>query len=186
MRQFRLSKLCGTLALCAGALAMGGSALAANGDKTAYEQAKTSARTSYDADRKQCDSLSKNAKDVCVAEAKAKRTRVDEEAEAAYKNTPKAREHAIHEIAEADYKVATQKCQDKAGNDKDVCMKEAKAAETRAKADAKATRVSAAAKKDAKEDKMEADYKVAAEKCDTLSGDSKNACVEQAKAKYKR
>lgn len=186
MRSIQLSTICRTLALCAGALAVSGSALAASGDKTVYEKAKSSARMAYDSDSKQCGSLAKNAKDVCVAEAKAKRTRVDEEAEAAYKNTPKAREHAIHEIAEADYNVAKQKCQDKAGNDKDVCMKEAKAAETRAKADAKATRVATGAKMEAKEDKMDADYKVAAEKCDALAGDAKNSCMAQAKTRYKK
>ena len=73
-----------------------------------------------------------NAKDVCVLEAKAARTKTEEEAEAAYKDTPKAREHAAHEIAEADYKVAKERCDDKTGNDKDVCVKEAKAAMTKA------------------------------------------------------
>jgi hypothetical protein len=34
--------------------------------------------------------------------------------------------------------VAKEKCDDKAGNEKDVCVKEAKAALVRAKADAKA------------------------------------------------
>src|SRR6185295_2510195 len=98
-----------------------------------------SAKAAYDTDKKACDSLAANAKDICVAEAKAKRVRVDENAEAAYKNTPKAREHAAHEIAEADYNVAKERCDDKAGNDKDVCVKEAKAVMTRAQADAKAS-----------------------------------------------
>ena len=33
---------------------------------------------------------------------------------------------------------------------------------------------------------MEADYKVAREKCDAMSGDAKRACVAQAKAQYKQ
>ena len=41
---------------------------------------------------------------------------------------------------EADYKVAMEKCDDKAGNLKDVCIKEAKAAMKSAKADAKANK----------------------------------------------
>ena len=40
--------------------------------------------------------------------------------------------------AEADYAVGKEKCNDKAGNDKKGCVNEAKAAEARAKADAKA------------------------------------------------
>ena len=94
-----------------------------------------------------------NAKDICVAEAKAARTRTEVDAEAVYKGTPKAREHAVKEIAEADYKVAKERCDDKAGNEKDVCVKVARAAMTKIKADAKAARVSTDAKVDASKDK---------------------------------
>ena len=77
-----------------------------------------------------------------------------------------------------------ERCDDRTGNDKDVCIKVAKAALVRAKADAKVTRVSNDARIDAAKDKREADYKVAAQKCDALSGDAKSACVKDAKAKY--
>ena len=40
------------------------------------------------------------------------------------------------------------------------------------------------ARKDAAEDKRDADYKVAAEKCDALAGDPKTGCMNAAKAKY--
>ena len=141
-------------------------------------------RRAYETAAKACDSLSGNAKDICVAEAKAARTKADVAAEATYKNTPKAREHAINESAEADYKVAKERCDDKGGNEKDVCVKEAKAVMTKAKADAKATKKSTEARADASKDKREADYKVAAEKCDAMSGDAKDGCVKQAKARY--
>jgi hypothetical protein len=183
MHTYKLTAAARTLALVIGTFAFAAGAQAA-GDKDAYNQAKASAKATYEAAKAKCDALKDNAKDICVAEAKAARTRTDEQAEAAYKNTPKAREHAVHEIAEADYKVAKERCDDKAGNDKDVCVKVAKAAMTKAKADAKAARVSTDAKVDASKDKREADYKVAAEKCDAMSGDAKSACVKQAKAKY--
>jgi hypothetical protein len=170
-----------TLAVAIGAFAFAAGAQAA-GDKDAYNQAKASAKATYEAAKAKCDALKDNAKDICIAEAKAARTRTEVDAEAVYKGTPKAREHAIHEIAEADYKVAKERCDDKAGNDKDVCVKVAKAALTKAKA--KAARVSTDAKVDASKEKREADYKVAAEKCDAMSGDAKSACVKQAKAKY--
>ena len=185
MTQLKLSSIAHAVAICAGAVLFAGSAAAADkGDKAAYDQAKASAKATYESDKKACDSLKDNAKDICVAEAKAKRTRVDENAEAAYKNTPKAREHAIHEIAEANYKVAKERCDDKAGNDKDVCVKEAKAAMTRAQADAKAAQKGTEARIDASKDKRDAEYKVAAEKCDAMSGDAKDACVKAAKARY--
>ena len=181
MRSFCLSTL--AHAVGAGALAFAVGANAA-GDKTAYENAKASAKSTYEAASKQCDAMNGNAKDICVAEAKAARTKTEANAEAAYQGTPKARAHAVEEIAEANYKVAKERCDDRTGNDKDVCVKVAKAALVRAKADAKVTRVSNDAKIDAAKDKREAEYNVAAQKCDALTGDAKGACVKDAKAKY--
>ena len=175
-----------TLTACAVALAFGSLGAHAAGDKSAYEQTKSTAKAAYDADKKGCDALGGNAKDICVAEAKAKRTRSEQEAEASWKGTPKAREHAVHEIAEADYAVAKERCDDKGGNEKDVCRKEAKAAMTKTVADAKATKKGTEARMDAADDKRDADYKVATEKCDALSGDAKRACVDAAKAQYKK
>ena len=125
-----------------------------------------------------------NAKDICVAEAKEARTKTEAQAEAAYKDTPKARANAIEDVAEAHYKVARERCDDRTGNDKDVCVKVAKAERTRAKADAKASVKAAEARSEAAKDKRDADYKVAAEKCNAMSGDAKSACVKQAKARY--
>ena len=184
MNILKLSCLAQAVAICAGAMMFCGNAAAAQGDKAVYGQAKTSAKATYDTDKKACDAMSGNAKDICVAEAKAKRVKTEENAEAAYKNTPKAREHAIHEAAEADYKVAKERCDDKAGNDKDVCVKEAKAMLTKTQADAKATKKGTEARMDANKDKRDADYKVATEKCDALAGDPKTACMADAKARF--
>ena len=183
MNTDKLTTAARTLALAFGAFAFA-SGVQAAGDKNAYNQAKASAKATYETAKTQCDAMKDNAKDICIAEAKAARTRSEVEAEATYKGTPKARQHAVDEIAEADYKVAKERCDDKTGNDKDVCVKVAKAAMVKAKADAKSSRVSTDAKVDASKDKREADYKVAAEKCDAMSGDAKSACVKQAKAKY--
>jgi hypothetical protein len=75
-------------------------------------------------------------------------------------------------------------CDDKGGNAKDVCVTEAKAAHTKALADAKLDKKVGEARKDASADKRDADYKVATEKCDSLAGDAKAACVSAAKAKF--
>ena len=142
-----------------------------------------------------CSSLKANAKDICVAEAKGKDNAAKADAEALYANTPKARESARVAHAKATYDVSVEKCDDLAGNRKDVCVKEAKAAFVRAKADAKVDRVAidtrndatakqAEASKEANADKREADYKVAIEKCDALAGPAKDTCVGNAKVKY--
>ncbi|HSC65184.1 MAG TPA: hypothetical protein VLD35_16190 [Caldimonas sp.] len=183
MRTIEYPALMRAVAVGVGALALAGAAQAA-GDKAAYERAKASAKATYEAAKARCDALKDNAKDVCVAQAKAARTKTEANAEAAYQDTPKAREHAVHEAAEADYKVAREQCNERSGNDKDVCIKVAKAALVRAKSDAKVTRVANDARLDAAKDKREADYNVAAQKCEALSGDAKSACVKDAKAKY--
>jgi regulator of protease activity HflC (stomatin/prohibitin superfamily) len=86
--------------------------------------------------------------------------------------------------ADADYKAAKDACKPKQGNDRDVCLKEAKAEHVKVTADAKARLKSKDAVADAREDTMVAQYKVAKEKCDALSGDAKDKCVKDAKLRY--
>jgi hypothetical protein len=163
--------------------------------KASYTQAMKDADAQYKLDKDACSSLSGNAKDICVAEAKGKDSVAKADAEAAYKHTPKARENARIAHAQANYNVAIERCDDLAGNRKDVCVKEAKAELVKGKASAKVDRVAtdtsheaatkqAEARKDASADKRDAEYKVAIEKCDALSGPAKDACVSNAKAQY--
>ncbi|HSB94813.1 MAG TPA: hypothetical protein VLC91_00070 [Spongiibacteraceae bacterium] len=86
--------------------------------------------------------------------------------------------------AEAAYDAEIEHCDTLSGNDKDVCVKGAKAKRTAAEADAKAQHKASDARKDANKDKLEADYKVAKERCDNFSGSEKDACQDRAKAKY--
>ena len=84
----------------------------------------------------------------------------------------------------ADYKSDKAACDKLSGNEKDVCVKEAKATHEKALADAKLNKKVSAAKKEAAQDKRDADYKVTIEKCDSMSGDAKSACVKAAKQRY--
>jgi hypothetical protein len=86
--------------------------------------------------------------------------------------------------ADADYKAAKDACQSRQGNDRDVCMQQAKADHVKATEGAKARLKANTAMADAHEDTMDAQYKVAKEKCEPLSGDAKDACINQAKLKY--
>jgi hypothetical protein len=184
------------LALFAAAgLCFAGGASAQTMSKEARDQAIARADAQYNADRDACKSLGGNAKDICMETAKGKEKVAKAEAKAAYENTPKAREAAREARADATYEVAKEKCDDLAGNQKDVCVKEAKAAHTKALADAKVDRVAAdannkavektaEAKKDAAEDKRDADYKVAMERCDSLAGAAKDSCQRDAKARF--
>ncbi len=152
--------------------------------KAEYTAAKDKAKADYKVADDRCGSLSGNAKDVCKAEAKGARKKADAAAEADYKHTPKARRDAAMAAADADYDVAKQKCDAKTGNDKDVCVKEAKVVQTKAMGDAKAMEKSTTARNDAAEDTRDAKYKVAIEKCDGMSGDAKTACKNDAKSTY--
>ena len=120
-------------------------ALGAAMSSSDYSAAKNRASADYKAAKAECDRLSGNPKDVCIAEAKAAEKKLKAEAEAQYKNTDKARRDARIDAAEADYNVAKAKCGARTGNDKDVCIREAKAVQTKAIADAKATQKIAAA-----------------------------------------
>ena len=152
--------------------------------KAEYKADKAKIEMDYKSAKAGCASLSSNAKDICVVEAKGKEKVAKAELEANYKPSAKSSQAVSIAKAEADYAVAKEKCDDKAGNDKDVCVKEAKAVEIKALADAKLGKQIGEAKKDAAADKLDADYKVAIEKCDALAGEAKNSCVAAAKAQF--
>ena len=163
--------------------------------KDTYDTAVKNAEMQAKIDKDACSSRSANAKDICLAEANGKEKVAKADAEAAYKSTPKAREDARVTRAEATHNVAKEKCDELAGNPKDVCVKEADAALVKAKADANVDRVAAdtrreaatkeaEARKEANADKRDAEYKVAIEKCDAFAGTAKNSCVSAAKAQY--
>lgn len=170
--------------LVAALMAFGTAHAADNMSKADYKAEKDRIASTYKTDKDACGKMSGNAKDVCVEEAKAKEKIAKAELE--YKNSGKDKDRIKLEVAkaEANYAVAKEKCDDKTGNDKDVCVKEAKAVETKAKADAKMEKKVTAAKKEAAEDKRDANYKVSIEKCDALKGDAKSNCIAQANAKY--
>ena len=152
--------------------------------KAAYTQANDRAAADYKAAKARCDIITGNPKDVCIAEAKAARVKTEEEASALYKNTLKAFTQSRMKIASANYDLDKVKCNALTGNDKDVCVSQAKATRVTAEADAKADKKAIEARTDARDDKREAAYKVAMQKCDAFAGAAKDACVSTAKAEY--
>ncbi|MEP6609764.1 MAG: hypothetical protein ABJA83_13960 [Burkholderiaceae bacterium] len=175
-------RICAQVSAFAAAILIAGSAVALTKDE--YHTAKDRVGAEYKAAKAKCDALSGQPKNLCVAEAKASEKRAKAKAAADYENTPKAREKAVIADAEATYMVAKEQCAVKTGNDKDVCIKAAKAAEAKTKADAKAARQTSVARADAKDTKRDADYKVAREKCDPMTGAAKDKCIADAKAAH--
>jgi hypothetical protein len=154
--------------------------------KAEYSAARNQVSADYKSAKAACDAMSGNAKDICVAEAKGNEKVGKADLAARYSGKAKDQNSLMIAKAEVAYAVAKEKCNEKSGNDKDVCVKEAKAAEIKAKSDAKLTKTVKSATTDSIDERVTADYKVAIEKCDALSGDAKSTCIVSAKAKFNK
>ena len=154
--------------------------------KADYKASKSTISVNYSTDKKACASLAGNLKDICVEEAKAKKNIAYAELEYGYTGKASDQNKVSTTKAKAAYAVAKEKCDDQAGNAKSVCVKEAKAVEAKALADAKMGKKISEVKKDGAQDKIDADYQVAAQKCDALAGDAKASCMTAAKAKFNK
>ncbi len=152
--------------------------------KADYKAAKQRIGVDYKADKAACGSMSANAKDICIEEAKGKDKVALAELEYGYTGKAGDRTKSLEAKAHAVFAVAKERCDDLAGNAKDVCVKEAKAVHIKSLADAKMGKEILAARTEAMTDKRDADYKVAIEKCDALTAAAKTSCVNSAKASF--
>jgi hypothetical protein len=171
------------IALAVG-LSFGSGAMAQSVSQDEYKVRMDRIESEYKAERAACDAFVANKKDICRAEAKGKENVAKADLEAIYKPSAKAHHDARVAKAQADYSIARQKCDDKGGNLKDVCVKEAKAAETAATANAKARMTTVKANANAAADTRDADYAVAHAKCDAFASDTKDRCIVEAKARF--
>ena len=172
------------MTLIVGALATGSAVFAAAMSPSEYSSEKSRIATVYQAEKTACGEFSGNQKDICKEKAEGKDKVALAELE--YQFTGKAgdRSKLGAAKADADFALAKERCDDKAGNPKDVCREEAKAAHTRTLADAKLQTKVGEAQTEATDDKRNAAYKVATEKCNSLGGSAKAACLNEAKASF--
>ncbi|MEO6625884.1 MAG: hypothetical protein ABIN37_13795 [Burkholderiaceae bacterium] len=152
--------------------------------KAEVKSGKEQISTTYKADKAACAPMAGNAKDICMEEAKGREKVALAELQYKASGKPADQTKVLKSKAAATYAVARERCDDKAGNAKDVCVKEAKAVETKALADAKMNKQIGEAKKDDAMARTDADYKVAVEKCDVMAGDAKASCIKAAKVKF--
>jgi osmotically-inducible protein OsmY len=90
---------------------------------------------------------------------------------------------AVTQKAATDYKAATTKCVSMSGNDKDVCMAEAKLSRTRSEADALSQyNNTAKGREKARSNLADAEYDLAKAKCGAKSGADKDDCMNNAKS----
>jgi hyperosmotically inducible protein len=187
-----MKMLIATLFATAAGAAFAAPTFALNHDPASYRAVTQKAAAEYKTAAAKCGSMSGNDKDVCMAEAKLARTRTEADALSQYNNTPKSREKARSNLADAEYDLAKAKCDAKSGADKDDCMNNAKSVHTAALADAKsggsATGASAAGTTAAgaggglvaSTDTRDPAKAAAVDKC-AQGGDGKTACLIQTK-----
>lgn len=118
-----------TLAIAFG-FGIAGSAFAADSNtgmtKDQYKSEKDKVEAQYKSDKKACDGMKGNAKDVCGKEAKGKENVAKAQLEEQYKPSPRHEQEAKDAQAKADYEVAKEKCEDMKGKAKSDCKKQAK------------------------------------------------------------
>jgi hypothetical protein len=94
------------------------------GDVAKFQEARFAAQ--YEVAKERCDDQSGQQKDVCMTAAKTERDKAKASAKAR-KDMAEARRDEDSARAEADYKLAREKCDSLQGNGKDVCVATAKA-----------------------------------------------------------
>jgi hypothetical protein len=172
-------------ALITAALALAGAtAQAANFSKASYDSAKADIKATYKAERENCGALAGNAKDICVEQAKGREAVALAQLE--YNYTGKAAdEQKLYAVrADTRYELAKERCDSLGGDNKDVCLRQARTEHEKAQADIKLAKNVTRAIDEADQARMKADYKLAVEKCSQLAGDAKDACVATAKSRY--
>ena len=90
--------------------------------------------------------------------------------------------NADEERIESEYKAAKEKCDTMQGNQKDICVAEAKAHEKVAKAENDAKHAKDPSKEQAKVQRVRADaeYDVAKQRCQEMKGNEKDVCMKEA------
>ena len=85
--------------------------------------------------------------------------------------------------AESEYRAAAAKCDARSGNDKDICMAEARLARTRTEADALSRyNNTAAGRARTRTNVADAEYDLAKARCDAKSGADKDSCMDNSKS----
>jgi hypothetical protein len=126
-----------TAILAVTSLSFSAGAIAQDMSKSEYKAAGKNIGAVYKSAKANCASFAGNAKDICMAEAKGKEKVAKTELKTRYKPSRESDYEISVAKAQADYAVAKEKCDDRSGKVKKVCVKEAKAALVRARSDAK-------------------------------------------------
>lgn len=162
------------------------SAFSASLTNAEHTAGKNKIAADYKFDISSCNALRANARDICNAQAKGRESDAKAELKYAFSGNETDANKMRTVKADSIFAVAKERCDDRTGNDKDVCRAEAKRDHTDALAENKMIKKVGAAETKNADTKRDEDYKVAVEKCDAMSGDAKENCVRVAKLQAKR
>jgi len=115
-----------------------GAPAAAGMTKDEYKAGQARIAAEYQIDRQKCGARHANAADLCIARARGAQKVAKAELEAAYKPSPRSNYEAAMARAQAAYRVAKEECDEKQGEARRACVRDAKAAQERATAAARA------------------------------------------------
>lgn len=178
MKKSILNCVAAALALHYGAMALADDNVA----EATYEARIERADADYKVAMAKCDSLQWNPEDICQAEAKKAREIAQGYAKATHEGTAEARADARKDAADAELKLAKEKCDRMDGNEQDVCVKAAQLQHTRAATSIETSEEVAKAADEQHKEVHDAKYDLAMEKCESLQGDAQDECEHSAKA----
>jgi hypothetical protein len=174
-------------------LALGTGVVAENMSKDDYKAARDRIETTFRADKRRCDSMSGNAKDICHAEAAGREKIAKAELEARHNPTQELRYEARMIKAASDYDTARERCDDRTGNRKQACLDQAAAARSEFRLSGTANGgedfagiSSEAHGEDAAATRDAAEYESAKRRCMDLEGPARKRCLDNAKAQHGR
>jgi len=180
-------------------IAAAGSAFAGGGgmSKDAYQAMKDRIEAKQDTDLKACDRSHGNAKDICRAAAKGRAKVALADLKAEYQPSPEADRGKMMALADAEYDVARQKCDDAKEAAQDACKAKAEHVHEAAVRRAKIERVEATRRLQAQAKAAHAqaqaqpqaslDEKYAAEKARCgLLGEERDSCLTDLKKRFHR
>lgn len=133
-----MNKSCIIAILAVTSLSFSAGAMAQDMSNSEYKAAEKNILAEHKSAKINCASFAGNTRDICMAEAKGKRNVATTELKTRYKPSRKSDYQISVAKAQADFAVAREKCDDRAGKVRAACVKEAKTVLARAKSDAKA------------------------------------------------
>lgn len=181
------------------ALMPGMGALAEGISQTDFLREKAQVLVEYESSRRACDILFGNAVDICIAEATGAKNLANAKLDARYRPGSESSDRVRVAREDEVYGVASERCGELFGNTRDICLKEAAAAKN-STPDAGTENPSRGGVGDGHRDvpvdpsvmdrrhrvteRMDDDYALELEKCETHAAHDKALCVARVKVRF--